>query len=67
MDGDDYRYEIQAALKKVQLVEIKDENVKPFILDLHVMRCKNKPMRPVAKIIWAELIKNASVKKKKSL
>lgn len=59
------RNEIQAAIKKDQLVEIKDENVKSFILDLHVMRCKNKPMGPVAKAVWAELIKNASVRKKK--
>jgi DNA-binding transcriptional LysR family regulator len=59
------RNEIDKELKKDLLVEIHDDNVKPFVLDLHVMRLKNKPMGPVARAVWAQLIKNASTKKKK--
>ncbi|WII72616.1 LysR family transcriptional regulator [Bdellovibrio sp. 22V] len=52
------RNEIEQDLKKGRLIEIKNESVKPFFLDLHIMRLKLKPMGPVARIIWEELLKN---------
>ncbi|MFS4459166.1 LysR family transcriptional regulator [Bdellovibrio sp. HCB2-146] len=59
------RNEVEKEIKKEVLVEIQDDNVKPFILDLHVMRLRNKPMGPVARAVWAQLEKNAIAKKPK--
>ncbi|MNT04956.1 LysR substrate binding domain protein [compost metagenome] len=53
-------HEIVSELKKGQLVEIRDELVKPFILDLHIMRSKRKAMGPIGRAVWGQLIKNAS-------
>nr|WP_295898972.1 LysR family transcriptional regulator [uncultured Bdellovibrio sp.] len=62
------RNEIESDLKKGHLVEIRDEDVKPFTLDLHIMRIKHKPMGPMARAVWAQLLKNATLKSsKKSL
>jgi DNA-binding transcriptional LysR family regulator len=56
-------HEIVSELKKGQLIEIKDELVKPFNLDLHVMRSKRKALGPVGRAVWNQLLKNASTKK----
>ena len=53
------RSEIQNELKKDVLVELKNEQVKPFTLDLHVMRLRHKPLGPVGKTVWEYLSKNA--------
>lgn len=52
--------EIATELKKGQLAVISERYAKPFVLDLHVMRLKNKPMGPVAQAVWAQLKKNAT-------
>lgn len=57
------RNEIETELKKGHLVEIKDDQVKPFQLDLHIMRLKHKPMGPIARAVWEQLMKNALAKK----
>jgi len=57
------RNEIESELKKKTLVQIHNDQVKPFQLDLHVMRLKHKPMGPVARAVWAQLIKNVTTKK----
>lgn len=56
--------EIEHELKKGTLVAISDDRVKPFILDLHVMRLKHKPLGPVARLVWQQLLKNAVTKNK---
>lgn len=53
------RGEIQNELNKEVLVELKNEQVKPFTLDLHVMRLRHKPLGPVGKTVWEYLLKNA--------
>ncbi|WP_413585603.1 LysR family transcriptional regulator [Bdellovibrio sp. HCB274] len=59
--------EIEKELKKEALVQIEDDQVKPFHLDLHIMRLKHKPMGPVARAVWAQLLKNCTaVQTKKS-
>lgn len=52
--------EVEKELSKGTLIEIHDDQVKPFVLDLQVMRLKNKPMGPVARAVWAQLIKNTN-------
>ncbi|WP_374075179.1 LysR family transcriptional regulator [Bdellovibrio bacteriovorus] len=59
------RNEVEKDLKKDLLIEIHDENIKPFTLDLHIMRLKHKPLGPVAKAVWAQLLQNATIKKSK--
>lgn len=44
--------EIETELRKGILVEIDHESVPSFVLKLHVMRSKLKPLGPVAKAIW---------------
>lgn len=57
------RNAVEHQLKKGLLIEIEDRQLRPFVLDLHIMRLKNRPMGPVAKAVWAQLIKNASMNK----
>lgn len=59
------RNEVEKEIKKDLLVEIHDDAVKPFTLDLHVMRLRHKPMGPVARAVWAQLQKNAVSRKSK--
>ncbi len=56
------QHEVASELKKEILVVIRDENIKPFVLDLHIMRLKHKPMGPVAQIIWDQLSRSGSTK-----
>jgi Transcriptional regulator len=58
-------HEVESELKKGQLIEIRDELVKPFTLDLHVMRFKRRPMGPVGRAVWGQLSQNASRGKRK--
>tara|TARA_B110001454_G_scaffold219199_1_gene251733 strand:- start:38326 stop:39240 length:915 start_codon:yes stop_codon:yes gene_type:complete len=51
------RHEVESELRKDILVQIRDENIKPFVLDLQIMRLKQKPMGPVARVIWNQLAK----------
>lgn len=57
--------EIEKELKKESLVEIHDERVKSFTLDLHIMRLRHKPMGPVARAVWEQLLLNCSDQKRK--
>ncbi|WP_168196459.1 LysR family transcriptional regulator [Bdellovibrio sp. NC01] len=57
--------EVDKDIKKDLLVIIDDEQIKAFTLDLHVMRLRTKPLGPVAKAVWNQLLKNATVKKAK--
>lgn len=50
--------EVESALKKGDLIQIHDDQLKPFVLDLHIMRLKHKPMGPVARSVWEQLVKN---------
>ncbi|MBO9667808.1 MAG: LysR family transcriptional regulator [Bdellovibrio sp.] len=59
------RNEIENELRKNIVLEIQDEKIKSFTLDLHVMRVRNKPMGPVARAVWAQLLKNAVKKPKR--
>ncbi|MEK2646599.1 LysR family transcriptional regulator [Bdellovibrio sp. BCCA] len=59
------RNEVETDLKKGHLVEIRDENIKPFTLDLHIMRIKHKPMGPMARAVWEQLLQNATLKNSK--
>ena len=56
-------HEIETEINKGQLIEIKDANVKAFTLDLNVMRLKNRPLGPVGRAVWEQLLKNAQTKK----
>ncbi|OYZ11262.1 MAG: hypothetical protein B7Y39_19690 [Bdellovibrio sp. 28-41-41] len=56
------QHEVASELKKEILVAIRDENIKPFVLDLHIMRLKHKPMGPVAQVIWDQLSRSGSSK-----
>lgn len=55
--------EVEKELSKGTLVQIHDDQLKAFTLDLQVMRLKNKPLGPVARAVWAQLMKNALTKK----
>ncbi|QDK47029.1 hypothetical protein DOM22_18620 [Bdellovibrio sp. ZAP7] len=50
--------EVEKELSRGTLIQIKDEHVKPFYLDLHIMRMKHKPMGPVARAVWEQLLSN---------
>lgn len=50
-------YEVQNELRKGTVIEIKHDSIVPITLNLHIMRSKLKPMGPVAKIIWEQLLK----------
>jgi DNA-binding transcriptional LysR family regulator len=52
-------HEVQAELRKGSIIEIDHEAVPPLILKLHVMRCKLRPLGPVAKVIWNNFLANA--------
>lgn len=56
------RHEVQSNLKDRSLVEIKDPKLKPFILDLHIMKLRNRPLGPLSKFIWSELQNRSSLK-----
>ncbi|WP_291516394.1 LysR family transcriptional regulator [Bdellovibrio sp. ArHS] len=49
-------YEVQSELQKGTVIEIKHDSIVPIALDLHIMRSKVKPMGPVAKMIWEQLL-----------
>ncbi len=50
--------EIEKELQRGSLLHIRDENIKSFYLDLYIMRLKNKPLGPVARVVWARLMEN---------
>ena len=52
------RSEVEKELNKGTLILIEDDQVKPFALDLHIMRMKHKPMGPVARAVWEQLLRN---------
>ncbi|MBS1972283.1 MAG: LysR family transcriptional regulator [Bdellovibrionales bacterium] len=58
--------EVAGALKKGELIQIHDDQLKPFVLDLHIMRLKHKPMGPVARAVWEQLVKNCLSPKPRS-
>ncbi|KYG66423.1 hypothetical protein AZI86_05075 [Bdellovibrio bacteriovorus] len=49
-------HEIAAELRKGSLIEIDHEAVPSFVLKLHVMRSKLKPLGPVARAIWSNFL-----------
>ncbi len=49
------KHEIEAELKTRNLVRVNDSTVKPFFLDLYVMKNKHKPMGPIGKKLWQQL------------
>jgi DNA-binding transcriptional LysR family regulator len=57
--------EVEKELKKETLIQINDDQVKPFSLDLHIMRMKHKPMGPVARAVWEQLLRNCLNQKPK--
>ncbi|UYL08559.1 LysR family transcriptional regulator [Bdellovibrio sp. SKB1291214] len=60
--------EVEKELKKENLILIEDDQVKPFSLDLHIMRMKHKPMGPVARAVWEQLLRNClNLKPKKKV
>lgn len=52
-------HEIEDDLKKGVLVRVKAEVAQSIILDLHFMRCRMRPMGPVARAVWTRLRENA--------
>lgn len=48
-------HEIVKELKMKSLIKINDQAVKPFVIDLYLMRNKTRVMGPMAKKIWGEL------------
>jgi DNA-binding transcriptional LysR family regulator len=52
-------HEVQNELRKGTLVEIVHDAAPSFVLKLHVMRCKLRPLGPVARVIWNNFLANA--------
>jgi DNA-binding transcriptional LysR family regulator len=52
-------HEIADDLKRGRLLKVKPSVAQPVTFDLHFMRCRRKPLGPVARKVWERLQANA--------